>query len=67
MPGTRSWRRPRSARLRKPDIKIVVLVTAARSLFDLANDYSIEDLPNNANTAAALEGLTNATACWSGR
>ena len=44
-----------------PDIKIVVLVTAARSLFDLANDYSIEDLPNNANTAAALEGLTNAT------
>jgi hypothetical protein len=44
-----------------PDIEIVVLVTAVRSLFLLANDYSIEDLPNNGNYDAALEGLVNAT------
>lgn len=44
-----------------PDIETVVLVTAARSLFLLENDYSIEDLPGNRNYDAALEGLTNAT------
>ena len=44
-----------------PKIETVALVTAVRSLFQLANDYSIEDLPNNANYDAALEGLTNAT------
>jgi peptidoglycan/LPS O-acetylase OafA/YrhL len=43
-----------------PDIETVALVTAARSLFRLSNDYSIEDLPNNGNYDAALEGLTNA-------
>jgi peptidoglycan/LPS O-acetylase OafA/YrhL len=43
-----------------PDIETVALVTAVRSLFRLANDYSIEDLPNNANYDAALEGLSNA-------
>jgi peptidoglycan/LPS O-acetylase OafA/YrhL len=42
-------------------IETVALVTAARSLFQLSNDYSIEDLPNNKNYDAALEGLTNAT------
>ena len=40
--------------------KAEVLVTAVRSLFRLSNDYSIEDLPNNGNYDAALEGLTNA-------
>ncbi|WP_298258744.1 acyltransferase family protein [Bradyrhizobium sp.] len=44
-----------------PAIETVALVTAVRSLFRLANDYSIEDLPNNANYPAALQGLTNAT------
>jgi peptidoglycan/LPS O-acetylase OafA/YrhL len=44
-----------------PNIETVALVTAARSLFQLANDYSIEDLPNNGNYDAALEALTNAT------
>jgi peptidoglycan/LPS O-acetylase OafA/YrhL len=44
-----------------PDIETVALVMAARSLFQLANDYSIEDLPGNENYDAALEGLTNAT------
>ena len=43
------------------DIETVALVTAVRSLFRLSNDYSIEDLPNNGNYAAAVEGLTNAT------
>jgi peptidoglycan/LPS O-acetylase OafA/YrhL len=43
------------------DIETVALVTAVRSLFQLSNDYSIEDLPNNGNYDAALEGLTNAT------
>lgn len=44
-----------------PHIETVGLVTAVRSLFRLANDYSIEDLPKNPNYAAALEGLTKAT------
>lgn len=44
-----------------PDIETVALVTAVRSLFQLSNDYSIEDLPNNGNYDAALEGLVNAT------
>lgn len=44
-----------------PNIKTVALVTAVRSLFRLANDYSIEDLPGNANYEAAFEALTNAT------
>ena len=43
------------------DIETVVLVAAVRSLFQLANDYSIEDLPNNKNYEAALEGLLSAT------
>ena len=44
-----------------PNIETAALVTAVRSLFQLANDYSIEDLPNNAHYDVALEGLTNAT------
>ncbi len=44
-----------------PKIETVALVTAVRSLFRLSNDNSIEDLPNNGNYDAALEGLTNAT------
>jgi hypothetical protein len=44
-----------------PNIETVILVTAVQSLFQLANDYSIDDLPNSGNYDAALEGLTNAT------
>ena len=44
-----------------PAIETVALVTAVRSLFRLANDYSIEDLPNNANYDDALEALIRTT------
>lgn len=42
-----------------PQIEKVAIVTAARVLFVLKNDRSIEDLPASPNRAAALEGLRN--------
>jgi hypothetical protein len=43
------------------DIKVVVLVTATRSIFKLKSDYSIDDLPETTdpNYAEALTGLKN--------
>jgi peptidoglycan/LPS O-acetylase OafA/YrhL len=38
-------------------IKVVVLSVAARTLFGLANDYSIDDLPKSRLYDAALDGL----------
>lgn len=42
-------------------IETVVLVTATRNLFQLKNDYSIEDLPTSKNYEAALDGLNRTT------
>jgi hypothetical protein len=41
-------------------IEKVVLVTAARALFQLSNDVDIEDLPTSKNYEAALDGLKGA-------
>jgi peptidoglycan/LPS O-acetylase OafA/YrhL len=40
-----------------PDIQVVVLTVATRSLFLLSNDYSIADLPANKNFDVAFAGL----------
>lgn len=42
-------------------IETVVVVAAARALFQLKNVYSIEDLPNSKNYATALAGLQSTT------
>ena len=41
------------------DIETVAVVTATRHLFQLQNNYSIDDLPQSTNLAMATEGLSN--------
>lgn len=41
------------------DIEVVVYVTAARALFQLANDYSIDDMDSSPNYDKAFDGLSN--------
>lgn len=43
----------------KPEIRVVVLVMATRSLFQLDNDYSIDDLPASQNYDTVFQGLSN--------
>ncbi|WP_421299859.1 acyltransferase family protein [Aeromonas veronii] len=40
------------------DVEVVVYVTAARALFQLANDYSIDDMESSPNYESAFEGLS---------
>lgn len=42
-----------------PDIKVVAIVTAARALFQLEVDYSIEEIPTSPNAGMVLDGLDN--------
>nr|WP_318379977.1 acyltransferase family protein [uncultured Enterobacter sp.]DAI86873.1 MAG TPA: putative acyltransferase [Caudoviricetes sp.] len=39
------------------DIKVVVYVVASRAIFQLKNDYSIEDMPQTKNYKLALDGI----------
>jgi peptidoglycan/LPS O-acetylase OafA/YrhL len=42
------------------DIRVVVFASATRVLFQLANDFSVEDLPESTNYDVALEGMDRA-------
>lgn len=46
-----------AALAKNKEVKDVVFVTATRSLFQLANDRDIEDLPSSHNDEAAFKGL----------
>lgn len=39
------------------EIEVVVITTSTRALFELKNDYSIDDLPANKNFKLVLDGL----------
>ncbi|MGY6215128.1 acyltransferase family protein [Methylolobus aquaticus] len=43
--------------LREPSVSTVVIAAATRALFQLKNDYSIDDLPESAHLSVALDGL----------
>lgn len=45
-----------------PDIRVVVITTATRNLFQLKNDSSIDDLPSSKNFDVAFNGLDNTVA-----